>query len=180
MRGATERRSRDDADHAPVEHPARSGPETLHNILTRPHVNSSSYSEDRFKVVLSFVNVSITASQHASAWGLRSSALQHGGFAALSTSAFPFHWGGLALVLSAVDKTPHRLPSSLGGYGSLAGRYLLNTWHAEQLGLRKAWGLPQAAFRSGAPARRFRGGAVSSPRRRPRRRRPGKATRWRR
>src|SRR5215208_1866955 len=55
MRGATEHRSRDDADHAPVEHPARSGPETLHNILTRPHVNFSSYSEDRFKVVLNFV-----------------------------------------------------------------------------------------------------------------------------
>jgi hypothetical protein len=62
MRGATERRSRDDADHAPVEHPERSGPETLHNILTRLHVNSSSYSEDRFKVVLSFVNASISAS----------------------------------------------------------------------------------------------------------------------
>src|SRR5919112_6405736 len=56
MRGATERRSRDDTDHAPVEHPERSGPETLHDILTRSHVNSSDYSEDGFKVVLSFVN----------------------------------------------------------------------------------------------------------------------------
>jgi hypothetical protein len=55
MRGATERRSRDDANHAPVEHPERSGPETLRDILTHPHVNSSSHSEDRFKVVLSFV-----------------------------------------------------------------------------------------------------------------------------
>ena len=65
---ATERRSRDDADHAPVEHPERSSPETLHNILTRPHVNSSGYSEDRFKVVLNLVNASDSASQHASAF----------------------------------------------------------------------------------------------------------------
>ena len=34
--GAAERRSRDDADHAPVEHPERSGPESLPDILTRP------------------------------------------------------------------------------------------------------------------------------------------------
>jgi len=33
----------------------RSGPETLHDILTRPHVNATGYVEDRFKVVLSFV-----------------------------------------------------------------------------------------------------------------------------
>ena len=56
MRGATERRSRDDADHAPVEDPERSGPETLRDILTRLDVDSSGYSEDRFKVLLSFVN----------------------------------------------------------------------------------------------------------------------------
>ncbi len=55
MLGATERRSRDDADHAPVEDPERSGPETLQDILTRLDVDSSGYSEDRFKVVLSFV-----------------------------------------------------------------------------------------------------------------------------
>jgi hypothetical protein len=53
--GATERRSRDDADHAPVEDPERGGPETLHDILTRLDVDSSGYPEDRFKVVLSFV-----------------------------------------------------------------------------------------------------------------------------
>ena len=55
MRGATERRSRDAADHAPVEDPERSGPETLHDILTRLSVDSSGYSEDRIKVLLSFV-----------------------------------------------------------------------------------------------------------------------------
>src|SRR5215204_2258867 len=33
----------------------RSGPETLHNILTRLDVSSSGYFEDEFKVVLSFV-----------------------------------------------------------------------------------------------------------------------------
>jgi hypothetical protein len=55
VRGATERRSRDNADHAPVEEPERSGPETLHDILTRPDVGSSGYSEDGFKVLLSFV-----------------------------------------------------------------------------------------------------------------------------
>jgi hypothetical protein len=33
----------------------RSGPEKLHNILTRLDVSSSGYFEDRFKVVLSFV-----------------------------------------------------------------------------------------------------------------------------
>ena len=57
MRGATERRSRNSADHAPVEDPERSGPETLHNILTRLDVNSSGYLEDRFKVLLSIVKV---------------------------------------------------------------------------------------------------------------------------
>jgi hypothetical protein len=35
VRGATGRRSRNNAGHAPVEHPERSGPETLHDILTR-------------------------------------------------------------------------------------------------------------------------------------------------
>jgi hypothetical protein len=55
VRGATERRSRNNADHAPVEHPERSGPETLRDILTRQDVNSSGYPEDRFKVLLSFV-----------------------------------------------------------------------------------------------------------------------------
>ena len=36
----------------------------MHDILTRPRVSSSSYSEDGFKVVLSFVNVSDSAGQH--------------------------------------------------------------------------------------------------------------------
>jgi hypothetical protein len=58
--GATERRSRDDADHAPVEHPKRSSPETLPDILTRQHVSSSDYSEDKFKIVLSFVRAVCT------------------------------------------------------------------------------------------------------------------------
>jgi hypothetical protein len=55
LQSATERRSRSDADHAPVEDAERSGPETLHDILTRQDVDSSGYPEDRFKVLLSFV-----------------------------------------------------------------------------------------------------------------------------
>src|ERR671913_1251313 len=58
MPGATERRSRNNADHAPVEEPERSGPETLPDILTRLDVDSSGYLEDRFKVLLSFVKFS--------------------------------------------------------------------------------------------------------------------------
>jgi hypothetical protein len=41
--------------NAPVEHPERSGPETLHDILACLDVNSSGYSEDRFKVLSIFV-----------------------------------------------------------------------------------------------------------------------------
>ncbi len=35
VRDAAERRSRNNAGHAPTEHPERSGPEPLHDILTR-------------------------------------------------------------------------------------------------------------------------------------------------
>src|SRR5215208_4626318 len=87
MRGAAERHSRDDADHAPVEHPERSGPETLHDILTRPHVNSSDFSKVGFKVVLSFVNDSKAARLGSGALQRRSKRLNHRTVAAVLEEA---------------------------------------------------------------------------------------------